>query len=228
MIWPSTPGGWWLLLTVSPLLLGIVLMLVPVSRRESALQTRINLSMGLMAIGLIALGLSLAVMEAISLARGQHSLGWQPVAATVESSRVVLVDSSRGTQRRWRLEVSYQYVHHGLAYQGSRLAFRRSRLGDRAWLRQLQRDVFFPGARVTAWIDPDMPQQAVLERGASQWLSALIACGALLVCAGLHLMRLAGWWPGVSVMEAWRRLCLRAALSAAGLVLFALALSAAA
>ena len=71
-----------MLLTVSPLLLGIVLMLMPVSRRESALQTRINLSMGLMAIGLIALGLSLAVMEAISLARGQHSLGWQPVAAT--------------------------------------------------------------------------------------------------------------------------------------------------
>ncbi len=198
MIWPSTLGGWWLLLTLLPVLLGILLMLLPVGRSEPALQGRINTSLGLMAIGLITLGLSLAVIEALSLARGQHSMGWQPVMATVESSRIVPAEGVRAVQQQWRLDVRYRYVHQGEEYLGHRLTFGRGHTVDRMSLARQQRAAFFPGARVTAWIDPDTPEQAVLERGLSQWLSVFIACGVLLVCAGLHLMRLAGWWPGVA------------------------------
>jgi hypothetical protein len=114
--------------------------------------------------------------------RSLASRSWSEATCTVLSSRVGEHSDSDGST--YSVDVVYTYTFEGRAFQSDRYSF----LGGSSSGRAGQEEIvarYPPGARVSCWIDPAHPEQAVLSREPSmEWLFGLIPLVFLLVGAG--------------------------------------------
>ena len=180
-----------------PLLLlgiGVLAMLSPSSlvRALSRGRDPFDVAMLPFGAGLALLGVLVAGVHAFDGMRALQVQGWQRTPATITRSVLVEVMQPRSSTPAWRPDVSFDYSFGGQPRQGHRIAYRRLASSDRdvtlAWLLA----TYPEGARVTAWVDPDAPGDAVLEHDPSPWTWGIAAAGLALAGAGIHLMHIAG------------------------------------
>ncbi|HSS50971.1 MAG TPA: DUF3592 domain-containing protein, partial [Thermoanaerobaculia bacterium] len=107
---------------------------------------------------------------------------WQETTCTVLSSEVASHPGSDSTT--YSVDVVYTYSFGGRAFQAKRYGFLGGSSSGRAGKEEIVAR-YPPGARVSCWIDPNQPDQAVLNREPSvEWLVGLIPLVFLLVGAG--------------------------------------------
>lgn len=101
------------------------------------------------------------------------SLGWAEVPCTILSSGLDESTDSDGTTAR--VAVRYRYVWDGRTYEGDRYDFSsgRTNVGMGAMRRAVE--ALPPGTETTAFVDPDDPASAVLNRNlpTGTWLGAV-------------------------------------------------------
>jgi hypothetical protein len=116
------------------------------------------------------------------MARFFAARSWQETTCTVLESRVAESSDSDGTT--YRPEIVYTYSSGGRAYQSNRYDFPGLWSSGRSGKEEIVAR-YPPGARVSCWINPADPEQAVLSRefGAA-YLLGLIPVVFLLVGAG--------------------------------------------
>jgi hypothetical protein len=141
----------------------------------------------LAAFGLVLLfGLAVLCAALWQLARHVDAQRWQPVVAEV-------VALGADTDRRHRTQRStgeLRYAVNGQTHTTTQLSFAWAR--DRAlddWWAQIAEGLAAPGERVTVWVNPRDPADAVFERGI-RWpeLGLMLALGALCTWAGAHFL----------------------------------------
>lgn len=193
-----TDTSFWLLgLGLFPLALGFILMLLP-SRLWQSLLPRLDqtdTAMGMLAAGLVALGLALTALYSQSLWEGWRSQHWQATPGVMMEARVAETRSPRSTNPYWEPRLRYRYIIDGQEHEGSRLSFDWEKTIDREALQARLTREWLPGTAVTVWVAPDNPGKSVLKQGASVWLVVFVGVGLVLIGVGLHLLRLAvqGW-----------------------------------
>ncbi|MBW8877436.1 MAG: DUF3592 domain-containing protein [Acidobacteria bacterium] len=100
------------------------------------------------------------------------SRSWQETTCTVLSSQVGTHSGSESAT--YSVDVVYTYNFEGRAYQSDRYGF----LGGSSSGREGKEEIvarYPPGARVSCWVDPVHPEQAVLSREPSaEWLIGLV------------------------------------------------------
>ncbi|HTG36147.1 MAG TPA: DUF3592 domain-containing protein [Thermoanaerobaculia bacterium] len=97
---------------------------------------------------------------------------WTETQCTVLSSQVAEVSSSDGST--YKIDIRYQYIAGGNLRESNRYDFRIGSSSGAAG-KQAIVDRYPPGERVTCWVDPGDPSQAVLSRGfAPAYLFGLI------------------------------------------------------
>lgn len=87
-------------------------------------------------------------------------LTWKATAATVVSSDVGYVQTSKG--KTWKPVIKYTYSVAGAEYSSYKVAPLEQSAGQN-WARSISRQ-FQPGATVTAWYDPQKPSDAYIYR----------------------------------------------------------------
>ncbi len=135
--------------------------------------------------------------------------GWQPVQATLASAETVASRGSKSTT--YSVKAEYQYRVAGQEYTGSRVAIGsgsdnvgefQKELGAR--LEEAQRS----GTPVQAWVNPDNPAEAVLDRSLRPGMLAFKLVFALVFGgAGLGIMLFA--WRIRSVLSSEERVAER-------------------
>jgi hypothetical protein len=131
--------------------------------------------------------LIVALLVVIPVVHQLRSRDWVATRAVVEMSRSVVSRGSKGG-RSWHPEVLYRYEYGGLSRRSSQIRFSGggSRSGTGSFLARHP-----SGAKVTCWVNPRDPDEAVLERGSS-WIQAIGLLFLLFPVAGAYLLR-AGW-----------------------------------
>ena len=124
------------------------------------------------------------------LSRLFASRSWTETQCDVLSSQVTEVSGSDGAT--YKVDVRYSWTAGGSTRVGSRYDFMAGSSSGREGKQGIV-DRYPPGARVTCWVDPDDPNEAVLYRG----LSPIYLIGLLPLVAGLLLLFLASSWPWV-------------------------------
>lgn len=188
---------WLLGLCLSPLVIGFILMLLP-PRLWQGLLPRLDqtdTSMGVLAAGLVALGLALAALYSQSLWEGWRSQHWQATPGVMMEARLAETRSPRSTNPYWEPRLRYRYIVDGKEHEGSRLSYDQEKTLDRDALQDRLTREWLPGTAVTVWVAPDNPGKSVLKQGASGWLVVFVGVGLVFIGVGLHLLRLAvqGW-----------------------------------
>ena len=112
---------------------------------------------------------------------------WEPVTAEILS--VELEARAGDDSTTYRVLAHYQYTYGGLSYLGERVAINRfaDNVGD--FQRELYarlRDAWNRGEHVTAYVNPELPYQAVLHREL-RWMLMLVITVFGLVFAGVGL-----------------------------------------
>ena len=128
-----------------------------------------------------------ALLVVIPVVHQVRSRDWVATPAVVEMSRSVVSRSSQGG-RSWHPEVLYSYRFEGNLHRASRIGFHgtSSRSGTGAFLARHS-----VGAKVTCWVNPRDPDEAVLERRLS-WSQLIGLLFLLFPLAGAFLLR-GGW-----------------------------------
>lgn len=184
---------WLLGLCLLPLVIGFVLMLLPASLWRGLLPRldQTDTAMGILATGLMALGLALAVLYSQSLWGGWRSQQWQAVAGVMLEARLAETHSPRSTNPYWEPRLRYHYTVDGQPHEGRRLSFKLEKTANREALQAELARLWLPGTAVTVWVDPDDPAKSVLKPGASGWLLVFVGTGLVFLGVGAHLLRLA-------------------------------------
>lgn len=117
---------------------------------------------------LIGVGAIAALVGAFFWSRTRKQFGWEAVEGTVRSAAVV-----RGS-KYYRAQVEYMYTYRGRALQGTKV---RSPTAFVTWPGPSKRIVAkYPAGRaVTVFVNPENPQEAVLERGGDPTFFVLLA-----------------------------------------------------
>lgn len=101
--------------------------------------------------------------------QGLASFSWVETPCTVESSRVVEVDSDDGTT--YRVDILYRYEFQGKEFRSNRYnSFQGSSSGRAAKQDIVNR--YRPGSQAVCFVDTSTPQNAVLVRGLG-WEAAI-------------------------------------------------------
>jgi hypothetical protein len=98
------------------------------------------------------------------LSRLLASRSWTETQCDVLSSRVEEVSSSDGST--YRVDIRYTWSAGGSQHVGGRYDFMGGSSSGTAGKQKIV-DRYPPGSRVTCWVDPDDPNEAVLSRGLS-------------------------------------------------------------
>lgn len=98
------------------------------------------------------------------LSRLFASRGWTETRCDVLSSRVEEVSGSDGST--YKVDIRYTWTAGGSTHLGSRYDFMGGSSSGTAGKQRIV-DRYPPGARVTCWVDPNDPNEAVLYRGLS-------------------------------------------------------------
>ncbi len=107
--------------------------------------------------------------------------GWQETSAEVVNSRVVEAHSSRSFD--YEPLVTYRYTYDGKEYESSRLAFASLMQPERSGARKIV-DGYPKGKKITCYVDPEEPDQAVVQREREQDLR-LQLLGPMLVAVSV-------------------------------------------
>lgn len=173
--------------------IGFIMLLLPDAfvRGVSGGREPVDISMLPLALGLAMLGVLLTGVHSADALRARQAKDWEQVTARIVRSELVEIMQPRSTTPGWRPDVSYEYRHASRTYQGHRIAFRpltsSDREGTQAWLEQ-----HYPaGAEIPAYVSPDSPGQAVLDRDGSPLSVWMAGIGVLLAATGLYLLHLA-------------------------------------
>ncbi len=122
--------------------------------------------------GLLFVGVGFAVLVFWYLPNTFHGLAsfsWVETPCTIESSRLVEVDSDDGTT--YRVDILYRYELEGAEYRSNRYkSFPGSSSGRSA--NQAVVDRYRPGSQSVCFVEPSAPQNAVLMRGLG-WEAAI-------------------------------------------------------
>lgn len=188
---------WLLALGLSPLIIGFVLMLLPPRLWQHTLPRweQNDTSIGILAAGLMVLGLALALLYSQSLWKGWRSESWQATPGVMMESRLLETHSPRSTTPYWQPRLRYLFSVNGQVYEGSRLSFDWEKTTDREALQTRLQEEWFSGAAVTVWVNPANPAESVLKQGASGWLTMFVGVGLVLLGVGAYFLQLAvqGW-----------------------------------
>jgi hypothetical protein len=159
---------------------------------------------------LLVTGLGLLALGGRQVALHLQSLSWQPVTATLRDLGGELAFRGSGPvpfEAGSRLIGRYTYDWNGQVYEGARLSVslgytrRRSTADD--WQERLSRHLGAPGDRITVWVNPRYPAQAVAFRDL-RWLElgSEVSFGLFLTMIGM------GIWQGRTATEpvdfSWR------------------------
>jgi hypothetical protein len=107
---------------------------------------------------------------------------WQESSCMVLSSQVGLHPGGRSTT--YSVDVVYSYSFDGKEFQAKRYGFFGGSSSGRAGKEEIVAR-YPPGSRVSCWVDPAHPEQAVLNRQPTvEWLFGLIPLVFVLVGAG--------------------------------------------
>lgn len=125
--------------------------------------------------------------------RGQATFTWPKVEGIVAASQVDAVRSyhlrSNGVMYYWylfRSRIIYDYRVNGVAYQSDRASYGAQTYASFTLLAKRQADRLAEGDSVDVYYDPNLPEQAVLVRGApGQWVIWLAAVALFAVSARL-------------------------------------------
>ena len=130
----------------------------------------------------VAIGLLVLVLWYLpNTFRGVASFFWVERPCTVESSRVVAVDSDDGTT--YRVDILYRYEFEEVEYRSNRYkSFEGSSGGRQA--KQAVVDRYRPGSQAVCYVDPSSPGNAVLVRGLG-WEAALGLLPLAFIAVGL-------------------------------------------
>lgn len=138
-------------------------------------------------------GLAFSSFFAFGAWRSFKALSWRETPCTLEESAVRTHSDSDGST--YSIAVRYAYTVDGAAYQSERFNF----LGgsSSAYDSKAEWVAAHPaGTRMSCWIDPDDPAEAVLERGLS-WEYLLVLIPGVFVAVGLG--------GGIWAFRGWRR-----------------------
>lgn len=114
-------------------------------------------------------GLAFTAMMVVEAGRDLATWGWEEVPCRIEVSQVERTD---GDDDPYRVVVRYRYEAGGRERLGDRVG--RHDGGHDSWdAAQRIADRYPAGARASCWVDPEMPDAAVLERGAPWFVLAL-------------------------------------------------------
>lgn len=187
---------WLIGLCLAPLIIGFVLAILPPALWRYLLPRldQTDTSMGILAAGLIALGLALTALYSQSLWEGWRSTHWQATPGVMTEARIAKTRSPRSTNPYWEPRLRYRYIVDGQEHEGSRLSYDQEKTLDREGLQARLTQEWLPGTAVTVWVDPANPGKAVLKQGASGWLVVFVGVGFVFIGVGVHLFRLA--WKG--------------------------------
>jgi hypothetical protein len=92
------------------------------------------------------------------------SRSWTETQCDVLSSQVAEVSSSDGST--YKVDIRYSWTAGGSTHVGSRYDFMGGSSSGREGKQRIV-DQYPPGSRVTCWVDPNDPDEAVLSRGLS-------------------------------------------------------------
>jgi len=120
--------------------------------------------------------------------------GWEEVDARITKSEVYSKDQWSGSQQTtyYRPRVEFSYTYDGKSYTGTRLQWfeepdtRLAKIED-----VLKR--FPEGERTKAYVNPEDPSQAVLDREATGDATTYVAIGSLFSVIGLVLLGFFVW-----------------------------------
>lgn len=149
------------------------------------------------AVGGLGLVVWAAGPEAYEAWRGDQTVGWPRVEATVVSHAVAIPwPWEAGWWRYRRAEVTYRYRVDGAEYEASRVRYQQPADGRRASEALSAARANYPvGSVVEARYDPASPSRAVLRASAGEW-------GSVVWNGGVMGVVLAGFVVGGAV---WRR-----------------------
>lgn len=151
----------------------------------------------LLFVGLEWLGLTLLASGSGDVWHGWQSQRWEPVDAHVVDSRLIEVRQFRSSTPAYRADVTYSYVAGGRERRAERLDFGDTSTSNRSLVEDRLLRQFAPGSRVTARVNPDAPEEAVLEPGVTLHAALITAFGATLFLVGLfQVTRLLSDWNG--------------------------------
>lgn len=120
----------------------------------------------------LLVGLAFAAFFVVPASRVVASRWWDPVPCEILSSRVVSHSGDDGAT--YSVEVRYRYEVDGRSFQGRRYRFLGGSSSGHEGKQKVV-DALPPGSTATCWVDPDDPEQSVLDRGLSwEYLFALL------------------------------------------------------
>ena len=156
----------------------------------------------------LIVGVAVTAAMVGSVVRGVTSRGWSPVPATVVSSNV---RSHSGEDTSYSVNILYAYAVGGREYRSNRYNFMGGSSSGYQGKREIV-DRHPPGTRVTAYVNPDDPTEAVIERGVTPGMLLLLAplLFAGVGAGGVYFTvrqagRGAGAAPGAPSGTAWPR-----------------------
>ena len=144
---------------------------------------------------LIFLGLAVAVMGGLftalmwdSYQRAVDQREWPQVEAVVLSSGVEEFQHDEFSPKEYRLEILYGYEWEGEAMTGGNLTTRGNSSSKDLGKIAAQSKAFPAGAKITAYVNPDYPDSAILKpdskaAGYSIWFPLLFVVGGLGIVA---------------------------------------------
>jgi len=112
----------------------------------------------------LAVGLVFAAFFLVPFGRVIQALTWQEVPCEILSSRVARHSGS--DQATFSVEVLYRYEVGGRSFQGRRYRFLGGSSSGYEGKREVV-DSLQPGTVTACWVDPDEPEESVLDRGLS-------------------------------------------------------------
>jgi len=113
------------------------------------------------------------------------------VGAVVRSEVTEHTGGDVGDAPTYTAEVEYTYVVNGVQHTADRIAFGYDSFQWREGQAARKQRSYPVGARVNVYYNPLNPSDAVLERGSSRYVVAMVAAGVGLVIVGIALSQAA-------------------------------------
>lgn len=146
---------------------------------------------GILALGLLALGIYLIYAALSSRKKAVSSQGWPSVSGTITRADVeqsTTTDADGDTTTWYTPVVEYDYEVLGKPFHGKRAAFGAASSYSSDAKARATLAVYQPGASVPVFYNPLKPEEAVLEQKARS-TNGMLAAGIILVvmtvCGGL-------------------------------------------
>ncbi|GIX45982.1 MAG: hypothetical protein KatS3mg131_0193 [Candidatus Tectimicrobiota bacterium] len=110
----------------------------------------------------IGAALMIGLLSSSYLKQRAVAAHWNPVRATVLSSRVLSYSTDSGPQT-YRPEVTYAYTVEGVTYTGRTYSYYKTGSEDYLVVKRKVETLFAPGRHLTVYDNPQRPEEAVID-----------------------------------------------------------------